>query len=551
MQFSDVKFTKDNIVESVDSLFNATNYTSYGATGSVVDYFKDNLLKEDVFSFDVAKKIVTLSQKSFYGEDRNLSTDVWISEMVEEACRIANRQGVDFSQYDGDNNGEVDNVFIIFAGTNQSESGNIDDIRPQIGNISFKNCTLNGKRIGDFGCYSEYSGSDQEIFAGPGTICHECLHLLGLLDFYDVNGETEGLSDGLFGITSIMDYGNYNNNGKTPPYLNAIERELLGQLEIEEISLGNHYELDPIWKSNKAFRLNTANENEYFLLEYRDGYKWDKHIGGTGLLIYHIDKSSQYAGNLQANIRWSIAAINCSAEHPCATIFDALGNGKVEELFYPLATKDVFSNRTNDLVSWNGVGTGVGLTNIHITGDNKIAFDVIEDLGWELPKVEYCKVNISPIDIRLDWVSDKEYHKDAWKIDYGIVGKGKISSIQVEGKTALLTNLTPGETYWCEIYMEDGKYIGDKYKFEIKNVFQGGNYPLIADMHGSFSVGSLITLQIINLTEPLVSERWYVNGKEYFRKHYLFETPGDVTIKVVYSTDGKKYYELEKKVTVQ
>ena len=71
-------------------------------------------------------------------------------------------------------------------------------------------------KISNFSLYSEYSGASGYHFAGIGTICHEYCHFLGLQDLYDVNGEKEGESAGLGGLLSIMDRGNYNNEGRTP-----------------------------------------------------------------------------------------------------------------------------------------------------------------------------------------------------------------------------------------------------------------------------------------------------------------------------------------------
>ena len=59
-----------------------------------------------------------------------------------------------------------------------------------------------------------------------------------------------------------MSNGNYNNEGRTPPSMNAVERNMLGWLELEELNAGiKNYELPPI-SENKAYMFSTENEGE-------------------------------------------------------------------------------------------------------------------------------------------------------------------------------------------------------------------------------------------------------------------------------------------------
>ena len=121
---------------------------------------------------------------------------------------------------------------------------------------------------------------------------------------YDVNGEVEGKSEGLWGSTSLMDRGNYNNGGRTPPVLNCVEREILGTVDIKEIKEHGKYSMGAVGVTGEVFRISTSDPDEYFLLEYRDGTGWDRYAGGTGLLAYHVDKSPADAGSMSATERW-------------------------------------------------------------------------------------------------------------------------------------------------------------------------------------------------------------------------------------------------------
>ena len=45
-------------------------------------------------------------------------------------------------------------------------------------------------------------------------------------------------------------------------------------------------------KSNMGYRLNTANEDRFFLIENRQRIKWDKNLPGPGMLIFRVDSTN-------------------------------------------------------------------------------------------------------------------------------------------------------------------------------------------------------------------------------------------------------------------
>ena len=63
---------------------------------------------------------------------------------------------------------------------------------------------------------------------------------------YDTDLEgSGGKSEALWKTTALMDGGNYNNDGRTPPYYNAIDRDMLGIGKPEELKEGK-YKLEPV-----------------------------------------------------------------------------------------------------------------------------------------------------------------------------------------------------------------------------------------------------------------------------------------------------------------
>ena len=133
-----------------------------------------------------------------------------------------------------------------------------------------------------------------------------------------------------------MDGGNANNNGNTPPYYNAIERELLGLSQPVLMEKGNRYVLEPIHKNGGYYRLDTDRNAEYYLFECRSNEKWDKYIGGKGLLVYHIDKVGERIK------KWVLSNdLNAVQTHQCADLIEADGrkDGFADEYEFVNLTK--------------------------------------------------------------------------------------------------------------------------------------------------------------------------------------------------------------------
>ena len=255
VQFSDRKFTVPAPRSAIYNLFNQPYYSENGATGSVLDWFRDNLDGYGNFSFEVCDVVTVPYIESWYGANTDGVTDKNIRQLVVHACEAADAAGVDFTRYDFDKDGVVDNIFLLFAGHNEAEGGGDNTLWPQSWNVSDLGLHLDGMRISNFSLYSEYSGASGYRFAGIGTICHEYCHFLGLQDLYDVNGETEGLCNGLFGSLSVMDQGNYNNEGRTPPYLTAFERQMVGLIQTETIRRPQELLVPPVQQTTKAYVL--------------------------------------------------------------------------------------------------------------------------------------------------------------------------------------------------------------------------------------------------------------------------------------------------------
>ena len=449
VEFADICFSFDNIVNLIDNMLNSKSYYLSGNTGSAAKYFNDNFNNNYEFIFDVFPIIIRMPNSlSYYGSDSNNEIDIRIKELTEEACNEASKLGWNINDYDIKEDGNIPVVNIIYAGYSQAETGIDNDIWPQFFNTS--NLSINGKSIKGFACSSELSnlGLNKGDLSGIGTFCHEFSHALGLPDMYDTNGEVEGLSNGLNGSLSIMDYGNYLNFGRTPPFYTAIEKELLGYEAIVPDS-DKMYNLYHYSQGGNYYRINSNNDGEYFLLEQRNNTDWDKYIGNNGLIIYHIDKSNKVYGGLASNRRWYYNNINSFAEHPCARVlyfgkdvseFTNIGESPLLDWdMYPLKlypNEIKYYNNYTSIVFSNGYKYNNSLT--------------IKDLEV-IPLQEGCKIIFSnPLDNMM--VNIKLYDNSDF-----------ISRLYTNDNPIYISGLKPQTSYSLKLNIQDNDSFGDEF----------------------------------------------------------------------------------------
>ena len=394
VEFSDVKFRYTR-----NDFNNLLNQPEYKGTGSAKDYFEYQFGDGWEFSFDVSD-IVTLSWPAKrYGANDSDKQDARPWDMVAEACRAVD-DDIDFSIYDQDNDGMVDNVYVFYAGLSESEHTDQPDLiwphqyyiysgRPRIDLI------LDGKRIDRYACSSEISG--ERSLTGIGSFCHEYSHTLGLMDLYDTDYDNDGgWAAGTWRSTSLMDGGNYNNNSATPPNFNCIEREMLGLSEPVRLVDGQSYTLSPIHKEGLCYKLETDIEGEYYLFECRSNEGWDRYIGGKGMLVYHIDRNAtEMSGGHRYN-KWELNTVNADLSHQCADLIEADGRSDeittqadlktdISGIFFPYENvTSITPTGTPALKFWSGVITDTSVTGIEASGDN-ISFNVVQT--GEIPEI--------------------------------------------------------------------------------------------------------------------------------------------------------------------
>jgi M6 family metalloprotease-like protein len=382
VNFTDRTFIKTKT--NFENLLNQTGYNQNGDTGCAREYFEASTMGAFSPQFDVVGPVTLSHNIAYYGADpQGGSHDVNPHQMIIEACNLV-AGTVNFADYDTDNDGYVDNVFVYYAGYNQAEGADANTIWPHRGYIS-DGTFFNGKQLRDYACTSELKGSLGSNMCGIGTFCHEFSHVLGLPDLYDTNNSNAYTID----YWDLMCKGSYNNESRTPPTYSALERFFLGYSagNITVLKTDSIYTLDPITTSNSAYiispnndvhNLNGTNPNplEYFIIENRQAVGWDGAANlkvvygddwyylGTGLLITKVKFNSS---------DWVYNTVNNNSNSLGVDIIEADGTGSFSSMkgdTYPGSTnKTYFAPVLSNGTHYNG-----DLLNIEDIGEGKIAF---------------------------------------------------------------------------------------------------------------------------------------------------------------------------------
>ncbi len=381
-QFQDVKFSQAANTQMYNEIVNKENYTGEYASGSVYDYFHDQSNGQLKLEFDVAGPVTLSKNRAYYGSAREAGYER-VSDMIIEAVSLAKKEqpDLDFSGYDKNNDGEVDFIYVVYAGHGEAQGGPEECVWPQASTLQYISWDMyDGLYLGRYACSCELHGSEGSVIDGIGTFCHEFGHILGLPDMYDTS------YSGYYGMGywDIMDIGSYNNNSRTPAGYSAFEKYSLGW--IEPVCLESKPKNFALQPNESVFLVSDHDINEYFLFENRQPNRWDCELPGHGMLVSRI----KYDRAL-----WNTNRVNTSSagfEH--VKLIAADNNSKTNSLgnLFPGSTnKTEFSDRTNPAMTWNtGSKTGKPLTNIHLSDDGILTFDY---MGGEKTSVENIRTS--------------------------------------------------------------------------------------------------------------------------------------------------------------
>ena len=315
VEFQDVKFkTSDPVATFTHYLKGAEGeaapeannaYVTNGMVnyGSVSQYFNDMSQGQFTPQFDIVGPVTVSKNSAYYGSNTG-GTDANFKEMIAEACKNVSTN-VNFADYDQDNDGYIDLVYIIYAGYSESFGGNSADcLWPKSGSATFNepgtniSLKLNGKMISRYGINNELNGTPKNwidgkpLLNGIGLFCHEFSHTMGLPDLYPTV-EASRVDNQNPEYWDLMDGGEYTYSGYFPTPYSPWEMDVMGwTAPIELGDEAKQVSLTSYASDRTAYKINGEN-NEYLLIQniQTDGW-WrgiTKAFKTTGMLVWRID----------------------------------------------------------------------------------------------------------------------------------------------------------------------------------------------------------------------------------------------------------------------
>lgn len=289
VEFDDKQFQPGNDQSFWNRVANEEGYSDEnGFRGSMRDYFHSQSYGQFTLDFDVVGPVKMPNAYAYYGGNDKDGEDLHPGEMVAMACQMVD-DNVDFSKYDWNGDGTVDQVYVLYAGEGEHESMDSKTIWPHAWTLEesdyHQTLTLDGVYINSYACSNEVKSDGS--YEGIGTMCHEFSHCMGFPDMYDI------LYSGNYGMGNwdLMCDGSYSGNGFSPVGYTAYERMQCGWNEpIELIGDTIVTDMKPIDDGGNTFIIyNKGHRDEYFLLEYKEKKGWNEFIPAEGMLIMHVD----------------------------------------------------------------------------------------------------------------------------------------------------------------------------------------------------------------------------------------------------------------------
>lgn len=381
VEFADVKFEDSKIYsdeefyEMVMGNGDTANfpYESLSAYYKRSSYNKLNISADRVYS-------CTLSENRDAYEWEDFGEQALIKEVMEQLDDM-----VDFSDYDANNDGQLDGICINFAGENTGWGSTWWSHKYKFLDSSI---TFDGVTPGGYIFLETYTNDDSY---GTQTLIHETGHLLGLPDYYSQN--SEGI-----GTTDMMNNNCGDHNGFSKWLLGWIEEENI--LRINRDSGDKEVVLAPLScespEDNKLIAVvapeDTSIYSEYFIVQY------DEYMGNQSIFELESPAYRVYHVNAQLNDEgtgFKYDNIYAYEQPLIRSVSVVEGENDAKRYFY--RDGDALTPDTNEPSAFFG-GDIFGFTGIEITDfkigdapsfqvsfrekevvDGKLEFEIMED----------------------------------------------------------------------------------------------------------------------------------------------------------------------------
>lgn len=292
MEYPDRKFSLqgEELRDTFNHYFNretrlsASLASQFIGHSSVRTYFLDASHGKLDLEFEIYGPYTSNYNHTKYGHNNKNGNSASVP-LKQEAIEKAN-DDIDFTEYDSDGDGNVDMLYIVYAGLGANFGEDDTAIWPHCANnYSF---FADDMRINVIGVSNEVINvpvsetKTEQRLVGIGVLCHEFSHGMGLPDLYwttsDVPTDERGLPDyNNCGpeFWDLMDGGENIHWSFWPVQYAAWEKEAMGWIEFEELKEPQRVTIYPFDSFDKEGNClgkacvvkNPENEDEYYVIE--------------------------------------------------------------------------------------------------------------------------------------------------------------------------------------------------------------------------------------------------------------------------------------------
>jgi M6 family metalloprotease-like protein len=434
--------------------------------------------------------------RSYYANLSNSGSCSYGNEaLIMEAVNYYHNHGVNFAQYDNDNNGYIDSLYVKWTGPDNGWANFWWAYQSNWeANPTF---SVDGKKFNKF-VWSWFSNSAQ---ASPSdsirTDIHETGHLLGLPDYYDYKSGTG--PDGGVGGLDMMD-SNWGDH-------NCFSKYILGWISPQIVNSGTKKVVfNPSGTTTDSLIIMPGTlinpYQEYYMVQFRkrgtgndplnyhgtdSGLGWPGDYPNDGILIWHVDATLNSDGT-------DYLYDNSYTNHKLLSLVEADGLSEIEsgayadagDYYVPGSVFNPYSNPNSSNYSSNE--TGVVVDNIAYAGSTILGrFGIIAKSTGSLKE---------SVDSDLNWTAGGDLNGGKttdWISETGVTQDGLDSAqagfINNNQMTWIQTTVTgPGTlSFWWKVSSELDK---DKLIFCVDGINQTSISGLVDWNQLNYKIGS-------------------------------------------------------------
>ena len=292
--YQDVAFTVNEPVRAFEQYLNGSTQEDLGNDNqrnvtSVRKYFETCSKGQFAPQFDIVGPVTLPQTMAYYGYGGGKNNNELLGQMAKDALKLVKDQ-VNMRDYDNDNDGTAELVYLIFTGIGENQGGPAENLWAK---VSTQYIALgDSMRLMRVGCGSEKFHSQRpDWINGTGVFIHEFSHALGLPDLYPTTTPGRKVNNQSMEAWDVMDYGLYNSNSYAPSPYTAWEQEAMGWQDIEPLEQNAQglTMLPCAEEGGKAYKyVNPKNDLEFIVVENIQKRGLYSGAVGHGMLAYHV-----------------------------------------------------------------------------------------------------------------------------------------------------------------------------------------------------------------------------------------------------------------------